>query len=70
MGSIPEELVYLPDDDRFVSLGEPFSSRANDLRYTQWAGPNTLARIGLGVVGFEEVGAPATRRFVIGGPVK
>jgi hypothetical protein len=60
-------LVYLPDEDRFVSLGPPFSDRANDRRYTQWAGPKTVARIAPGVVYFEDLDAPGKRRFVIGG---
>ncbi len=66
-GDVPEELVYLPDEDRFVSLGPPFSDRVNDHRYTQWAGPKTLARIAPGVVCFEDIDAPGKRRFVIGG---
>lgn len=66
-GASPEELVYLPDEDRFLPLGPPFSDRRNDHRYTQWAGPKTLARIGPGVVYFEEIDAPGKRRFVIGG---
>ena len=67
-GGNPEELVYLADEARFVSLGPPFSDRANDLRYSQWAGPSTLARIAPGVVAFEDIGAGGKRRFVIGGP--
>jgi hypothetical protein len=67
-GTVPEELVYLSDEDRFVSLGRPFSDRANDQRYSQWAGPRTLARIAPGVVYFEDIDAPGKRRFVIGGP--
>ena len=67
-GTAPEELVYLPDEDRFLRLGSPFSDRTNDLRSTQWAGPKTLARIAPGVVFFEEIDAPGKRRFVIGGP--
>jgi hypothetical protein len=66
-GTSPEELVYLPDDDRFLPLGPPFSDRANDKRHTQWAGPKTLARIAPGVVYFEDLDAPGKRRFVIGG---
>ena len=66
-GASPEELVYLPDDDRFLKLGLPFSVRANDGRSTQWAGPKTLARIAPGVVYFEDLDAPGKRRFVIGG---
>ena len=66
-GTVPEELVYLPDEDRFLPLGPPFSNRANDQRYTQWAGPKTLARIAPGVVYFEDLDAPGKRRFVIGG---
>jgi ABC-type transport system involved in multi-copper enzyme maturation permease subunit len=67
-GTVPEELIYLPDENRFVSLGPPFSDRANDQRYTVWAGERTLARIGLGLVAFEDIDAPAKRRYVIGGP--
>jgi hypothetical protein len=66
-GAAPEELVYLPDEDRFVTLGRPFSDRANDRRYSQWAGPKTLARIAPGVVYFEDVDRPGALRFVIGG---
>jgi len=66
-GAMPEELAYLPDEERFVSLGPPFSDRANDQRDTQWAGPRTVARIALGVVNFEDLDAPGKRRFVIGG---
>jgi len=67
-GANPEELIYLVDEDRFVSLGPPFSGRVNDLRYSQWAGPKTLARIAPGVVALEDVDQPGKRRFVIGGP--
>jgi len=67
MGASPEELVYLPDEDRFLPPETPFSDRPNDHRYTQWAGPKTLARIGAGVVYFEDLDAPGKRRFVIGG---
>jgi ABC-type transport system involved in multi-copper enzyme maturation permease subunit len=66
-GDVPEELVYLPEENRFVSLGPPFSDRVNDHRYTQWAGAKTLARIAPGVVCFEDIDAPGKRRFVIGG---
>ncbi len=66
-GTSPEELVYLPDEDRFLPPEPPFSDRLNDHRYTQWAGPRTLARIGPGVVYFEDIDAPGKRRFVIGG---
>jgi len=66
-GTSPEELVYLPDENRVLSLGLPFSDRPNDHRYTQWAGPKTLARIAPGVVYFEDFDAPGERRFVIGG---
>jgi hypothetical protein len=67
-GAVPEELVYLTTENRFVRLGPPFSDRANDLRYTLWAGSGTLARIAPGVVYLEDIDAPGTRRFVIGGP--
>ncbi len=66
-GTSPEELVYDLDEDRFLPLGPPFSNRPNDHRHTQWAGPKTLARIGPGVVCFEDLDAPGKRRFVIGG---
>jgi hypothetical protein len=67
-GASPEELVYFPDEDRVLSLVPPFSDRSNDHRYTQWAGPKTLARIAPGVVFFEDVDAPGKRRFALGGP--
>ncbi len=66
-GSVPEELVYLPEEDRFVPLGRPFSDSASDQRYSQWAGGRTLARIAPGVVYFEDIDSPGKRRFVIGG---
>jgi hypothetical protein len=68
MGTVPEELVFLPDENRFASLGAPFSDRANDQRYTVWAGDRTVARISLGGVSFEDIDAPGKRRYVIGGP--
>jgi len=61
-----EELVYLADESRLVSLGPPFSDRLHDLKYTLWAGPRTLARIAPGVVAFEDVDALGKRRFVLG----
>jgi hypothetical protein len=67
-GTAPEELVYLPAEGRFVTVGPPFSDRAHDHRYSQWAGPKTLARIGPGVVYFEDIDDPGKRRFVVGGP--
>jgi len=67
-GTLPEDLVYFPDEDRFLPLGLPFSERATDLRDTQWAGPKTLARIAPGVVYFEDIDALGKRRFVIGRP--
>jgi len=67
-GTAPEELVYLVDEARFVKIANPFSARSNDLRYTQWAAPETLARVAPGVVVFEDVKEPGKRRFVIGGP--
>ena len=66
-GSAPEELVYVPDEDRVVSLGHPFSDRPNDQRYSVWAGAKTLARIAPGVVYFEDIDRPGVLRFVIGG---
>jgi hypothetical protein len=67
-GAVPEELVYYPAEDRFTPVGAPFSDRANDRRYSQWAGPKTLARLATGVVYFEDIDAPGQRRFVVGGP--
>jgi hypothetical protein len=67
-GGIAEELVYVPEEDRFITLGPPFSGRANDMRWSEWAGPKTLARIAPGVVYFEDIDKPGVRRFVIGGP--
>jgi hypothetical protein len=67
-GSAPEELVYLPDEDRFLPAAPPFSGRTSDKRYSQWAGPRTLARIAPGVVFLEDIGALGKRRFVIGRP--
>jgi hypothetical protein len=66
-GAIPEELVYLTTENRFIRPGPPFSDHPNDLRYTLWAGSKTLARIAPGVVFFEDLDAPGRRRFVIGG---
>lgn len=67
-GTVPEEVVYLPDDRRFVTLGPPFSDRSNDQRYTQWAGERTLARLSPGSVCLEDIDNPGNRRCVIGGP--
>jgi len=67
-GGVAEELVYVPEEDRFITLGPPFSGHANDLRWSEWAGPKTLARIAPGVVYFEDIDKPGVRRFVIGGP--
>jgi hypothetical protein len=67
-GRAPEELVYLPVEDRFLSLGAPFSDRASDRRYTEWAAPRTLARIGVGIVALESIDTPGVRRFAIGRP--
>jgi hypothetical protein len=66
LGAVPEESVYLVDEDRWIKLS-PFSERPNDLRYTQWAGPRTLARIAPGVVYFEDIDKPGEKRFVLGG---
>jgi len=68
VGGNPEEFVYFVDEARVVTLGPAFSDRPNDLRYTQWAGPKTLARIAPGVVALEDVDQPGKRRFVIGAP--
>jgi hypothetical protein len=67
-GVAPEELVYFPDEGRFASVGRLFSDRPHDHRYTQWAGPRTLARIAPGVVYLEDIDHPGALRFVIGGP--
>jgi ABC-type transport system involved in multi-copper enzyme maturation permease subunit len=67
-GAVPEELVYLVDEDRFVRLKAPFSIQPSDFRYTQWAASGTLARLAPGVVAFEDVKDPGHPRFVIGGP--
>ena len=67
-GIAPEEVVYLPEENRFVPLGHAFSTRPNDQRYSEWAGPKTLARIAPGVVYFEDIDRPGVLRFVIGGP--
>lgn len=67
-GAVPEEVVYLPDDHRFATLGPPFSDRSNDQRYTQWASEKTLARLSLGSVCLEDIDDPGKRRCVIGGP--
>jgi hypothetical protein len=66
-GSATEEIVYLPGEDRFVTLGHPFSDRPSDQRYSVWAGPKTLARIAPGVVYLEDIDRPGALRFVIGG---
>lgn len=68
VGAAPEEMVYLADENRFVSLGASFSDRASDQRYTQWAGAKTLARISLGAVSFEDIDKPGKRRYLFGGP--
>ena len=68
MGAVPEEVVYLADERRFASLGPPFSDRASDQRYTQWAGGKTLARFSLGCAYLEDIDDPGKRRYVIGGP--
>jgi hypothetical protein len=67
-GAVPEEVIYVADQNRFMTPGPPFSSVANDQRYTQWAGGKTLARISLGSVYLEDIGRPGQGRYVIGGP--
>jgi hypothetical protein len=65
-GEVPEEGVFHASGDRWVSLST-FSKVPLDQRYTQWAGPNTIARIADGVVFFEDLDKPAGRQFVLGG---
>jgi ABC-type transport system involved in multi-copper enzyme maturation permease subunit len=67
-GAVPEEVVYLADENRFVTPGPPFSTVANDQRYTQWAGGKTLARISSGSVYLQDIERPGQGRYVIGGP--
>ncbi len=65
-GRVPEDQIYLIDQDRFVELGPAFSTRPDDFRTSQWAGPRTIARLAPGVVAFEDIDAPGKRRFAIG----
>jgi ABC-type transport system involved in multi-copper enzyme maturation permease subunit len=65
-GNIPEEGVFQSAGDQWISM-PVFSGVLLDQRYTQWAGPNTLARIANGVVYLEDLDKPADRRFVLGG---
>ena len=65
-GNVPEEIVYLPGPRRVVVMAPSFGKDTYDQRATQWAGPNTLARIAPGVVAFEDLDAPGKRRFVLG----
>lgn len=64
-GRIPEEGVFSTDGDRWITL-PTFSSKPMDQRYTEWAAPQTLARIANGVVYLEDVGTPGAKRFVLG----
>jgi ABC-type transport system involved in multi-copper enzyme maturation permease subunit len=65
-GDVPEEGVFQTAGDRWISV-PAFSKAPLDRRYTQWAGPSTLARIASGVVYLEDIGKPAEKRFVLGG---
>jgi hypothetical protein len=68
LGTTPEEIVVDLDELGLTTLSPPFSDRANDLRYSQWAAPGTLARFAPGVVYVEDLGPASSRRFVIGSP--
>lgn len=63
----PEELIYDVAAGELKNLGRPFSPRANDRRFTLWAGPTTLARVAPDVVAFEDLASLGTLRFPIGG---
>ena len=62
-GSPGEAGIYSIDDGHWRTLSP---RRIDDTHFTQWAGPNTIAGTGPGVVYLEDLDHPGMRRFVLG----